>query len=568
MKRIVSLLLALCMLLSVCAFAAAEEETKYPISEGTYPIVPEGETVTIKIGVTKHDSMGGDPEKLWLWNYLSKLMNIKFEFVSVLQGALTERKNLMFAGNELPDVLIGFNLSTSELLTYGQMDKQLLPLNDYLNDEYMPNLMQWMAAKPYLKDIMTCLDGNVYSLPRIGEVCGAQNPNSVGTVSALFINDTWMKENNKEYPKTVDEMTELMRAYKAQNPDSYPFACSANANQGFGMILNALGYVTSADNIYGYNVTLRNGEVVIPCYDEVFKNYLEILHTWYQEELISPDYFTLENTGVAAMVSEGKALFFNGHPYTANASYEVFNQWKGLTPLTSEWNDTPIAKTTVSDKLGGFVVSAKAERPDVIMKMADWFYSALGGFYQWYGPAADDEEMKMGMEGVMGWVVNDEGVGSFVSVNEGIDGSNAAYLLGHIQSNWVAFGNNTGWLGREDEGLTDQASIRQYLAGKKPTGFSLDPTVGYANAVKTLIEDAHLYDYLHEDYPAYIYVDEDTNLIMNDLHSVLDNYVQQEVAKFITGRRSLDEFDAFENELKNLNVEELLGYYQTAYQGK
>ena len=168
----------------------------------------------------------------------------------------------------------------------------------------------------------------------------------------------------------------------------------------------------------------------------------------------------------------------------------------------------------------------------------------------------------------MGWVVNDEGVGSFVSVNEGIDGSNAAYLLGHIQSNWVAFGNNTGWLGREDEGLTDQASIRQYLAGKKPTGFSLDPTVGYANAVKTLIEDAHLYEYLHEDYPAYIYVDEDTNLIMNDLHSVLDNYVQQEVAKFITGRRSLDEFDAFENELKNLNVEELLGYYQAAYQGK
>ena len=69
--------------------------------------------------------------------------------------------------------------------------------------------------------------------------------------------------------------------------------------------------------------------------------------------------------------------------------------------------------------------------------------------------------------------------------------------------------------------------------------------MGYANAVKTLIEDAHLYEYLHEDYPAYIYVDEDTNLIMNDLHSVLDNYVQQEVAKFITGRRSLDEFDAF-----------------------
>ena len=235
-----------------------------------------------------------------------------------------------------------------------------------------------------------------------------------------------------------------------------------------------------------------------------------------------------------------------------------------MTPLTSEYSDTPIVRVKPTDVVGGFVVSSKAENVDVSMKMADWFFSGLGGFYQWYGPAADDEEMKMGMEGVYGWVVNDEGVGSFVSVNEGIDGSNAAYLLSHINSNYVRFGNNTGWLGRFDEGLTDQASIRQWLAGKPVTGFSLDPTSGYANAVMKMI-DAGYHDYLANDYPTYYYVDEDTTLAMSDLHAVLDSYVEQEVARFITGRRSLDEFDAFQAELKSMGMDELLGYYQDAY---
>lgn len=564
MKKCISLLLVLSLLLGSCPFALAEE-VKYPISEGTYPIVPEGETVTIHIGVIKHDTWGGEPEDLWLWNYLSKLMNIKFEFTSVLAAALTERKNLMFASNELPDVLIGYDLTTAELLTYGQMDGQLLALNDYINEEYMPNLMQWLEAKPELWNIMTCLDGNIYTLPKIGETQGPSNPNAIGSLAGLFYYETWFKENNVEVPKTIDELTAVMRQYKAQYPDRYPLAACANGYMAFSLILNAFGFVNDANNFYGTDVTLRNGEVTLPCYNPVFKNYLELLNTWYNEGLVSPDFFTLDKTAVAAAVSEGKALIFNGQPYTANASYEVFNAWKCFTPLTSEYNDTPIVRNKPTDTIGGFVVSAKAENVDVIMKMADWFFSALGGFYQWYGPAADDEEMKMGMEGVYGWVVNDEGVGSFVSVNEGIDGSNAAYLLGNVQSQFVKFGNNTGWLGRFDEGLTDQAAIRQWLAGKPVTGFSLDPTVGYANAVITMI-DANYHDYLTTDYPAYYYVDEDTNIAMSDLHSVLDSYVEQEVARFITGRRSLDEFDAFQAELESMGMEELLGYYQDAYQ--
>lgn len=560
MKKCLSLLLALMMLLSACSLAFAEDE-KLPISEGAYPIVPDGETVTIKLGIIKHSTMGGDPENLWLWNYLSKLTNIQFEFTTVLDSALTERKNLMFAADDLPDVLIGFGLTTAEMVTYGQVDHQLLALNDYITEEYMPNFMQWLEATPALWGMMTCPDGNIYSLPRISK---EMNPGDSANIAAMYINQAWLDENGKNRPATLDELTALLKEYKAMNPDSYPFAAAANAGPGgLGLVLNAMGYLCDKENIYGRAITLRGGEPTIACYDDIFVDYLAVVKSWLEDGLLSPDYFTMDKTAVQAAVGENRALIFCGQPYTANAAYESFSRWSALTPLTSQWNDTPVANDVIRSKVGGFAVSAKAQNVDVIMKLADWFFSGLGGFYQWYGPEKGDEEMIMGMENVLGWVVDENGVGAFEAVNQGVAGSNAAYLLGSIVSNWVTFGNNSHWLGREDEGLTDMASIRQYLGGYTPKGFNLDPTLGYASA--SLTASQYVLPYIQYDYPSTIYMDEETTLKISDLTSVLNSYIEQEVAKFMTGRRDLSEFDAFRKELKDLGIEELLGYYTAAY---
>jgi len=52
-----------------------------------------------------------------------------------------------------------------------------------------------------------------------------------------------------------------------------------------------------------------------------------------------------------------------------------------------------------------------------------------------------------------------------------------------------------------------------------------------------------------------------------ELRSVIDPYIEAEVAKFITGARSLDEFDAFQAELDGLGIDELEGIYVDYYAG-
>lgn len=556
MKKLVSMFLVLSLLLSVAAFAE-----ELPISQGTYPIVAAGENVTIKVGVVRHATYGGDPEDLWLWNYLEQLTGINFEFETVIDSALTEQKNLKFGTDMLPDVLVGYGLTTAELVTYGQVDGQLAVLNDYINAETMPNLWQWIEARPEILSTITCPDGNIYTLPLINAELGKGD---AANLPAMYINQEWMTANNKTVPTTVDELTALMREWKAQNPDAYPLAACVNPGpSGLGIVLNALGFLSGKNDTYGKDITLRNGEVVIPCYDPLFKDYIEIVQTWLKEGLLSPDFFTMDQAAAFAMVGENKSLIFAGQPYLANASYESFSRWSAITPITSEHNDTPIAPVTLSNiGVGGFVVSAKAENLAVIMKMADWFYSALGGFYQWYGPQTGSEET-IGMENVHGWVMDENGVGSFTAVNEGILPSNAAYILGNIQSNWVAFGNNSHWLGREDEMLIGMGQIRQYLGGYTPAEADFDMTIGVQNACATAYEN--VMPYMQYSFPSVIYMSEDATLAIADLKAVLNNYIDQEVAKFFTNRRSIDEFEDFRSELKALGIEELLGYYREVY---
>ena len=73
------------------------------------------------------------------------------------------------------------------------------------------------------------------------------------------------------------------------------------------------------------------------------------------------------------------------------------------------------------------------------------------------------------------------------------------------------------------------------------------------------------FPYLVNGYPTYLYLDEATSLELADLKSVIDPYIDNEVAKFITGLNSLDNFDKFMDDLKAMGIEDMLKIYTDAY---
>lgn len=67
-----------------------------------------------------------------------------------------------------------------------------------------------------------------------------------------------------------------------------------------------------------------------------------------------------------------------------------------------------------------------------------------------------------------------------------------------------------------------------------------------------------------EAYPT-IYFDDATQQRISELKLVIDDFVNTESAKYITGVNSLDNLDAYYEQLKKMGYDEYLGYYVDAY---
>jgi putative aldouronate transport system substrate-binding protein len=204
--------------------------------------------------------------------------------------------------------MISLGFTANEIVRYGQMEEQLLAYNDIVNAKKMPNLYKWIKDKPESVGWFTAPNGKMYTLP--GYNGFAQE---IGQIKRYFINQTWLSEAGLNTPETLDEFTAMLRAFKNKHPDSVPLGGSANiagsyTNSG-DYILNALGFllgsVSENQTLEGVP-SLRNGNVVIPAYTNIYYEYLRIMRDYFKEGLISSDFFTLDLNTVRALMAEKK----------------------------------------------------------------------------------------------------------------------------------------------------------------------------------------------------------------------------------------------------------------------
>lgn len=557
MKKLVSLLLALMLMLSgISALAAEIDLSKY----SQFPLVTDG-SVTIRVASSRSDADGIDADKMWFWNWLEYATGIHFEVEQILSSVRDEKLSLMFASGDLPDLIYGMSLSTSELVRYGQGEGLLMPLNEYINEDVMPNATAWFEAYPKALAYATAPDGNVYTLPWLYSI-----DRLVGESNRVFYNQAWAEKlGYTEAPKTLDAFVEMLYAMKEDNPDSIPLGggmSDSTCNPMF-YLMNAYGYLTNAYG-YGQDIALRNGEAVIPVGDETFKEVVALMHQFYQDGIIAEDFFTLDGTKLSASMNDGLLGVYPFVPFTVNSDPAFWEDWASVTPLTSEYNETQQWKAYDSMSIGNWAISAKSEHGELLARLADFFFSDIGTIYAWYGPMNGTEDC-LGM--TEGWVINPE-----TNSREWPEVTSGKYASTSVYFQQVACGVTGGGLGNHSHtiGLSEI-----------PEGYDLDNVMRYLygapieeEKVYNLAEPDHAFRYSMlqnitpyevDGFPSVVYYDEDTTYAMNELKTVIDPYAESEIAKFIVGERSMDEYDAFISELESMGLREYEGYYQAAY---
>ena len=284
--------------------AAAEPGDNF--NETGYPIVNEPITLKVLLGIRDVDSLTPTEEMPALVR-LEEQTGIHIEW-EIIKGADWETKlNLMFASGEYPDIILSCNTTVDDE-EYGVTQQILIPLEDAIA-KYMPTYMERVNAED--SDPTTGLvasDGHTYS---VGYLVG-QN---INTNAHYFINQTWLDNLNLETPTTLEELTEVLRAFKTQDPngngeaDEVPLEMNLDGGAYYGVryMLPMFGIPCDHEKwIYLDD----DKKVQFAATQQGFRECMEWLNLCYTEGLVDPEIISQDVNTVETKLKEGNVGFF------------------------------------------------------------------------------------------------------------------------------------------------------------------------------------------------------------------------------------------------------------------
>lgn len=518
MKKLVSLLIALMMLFSTIALAAEiVDMQQYPLTE---------EKIELTMMAPKN-ALDGNWEDLWFFKHMEELTNIHWNFNTVASDSFQEKKNLMFAGADLPDLFYGGGLSKSDEVTYGSQGL-LIPLNDLIKT-CMPNFMAACEIWPELWNECVTLDGNIYALPKIW-----QTPH--GTTTKYFINTVWLDTLGLEMPTTLDEFYEVLCAFRdhpelSKNGDMIPFGGrNAAGSQIDTLVLSAYGLLGGSQE-QGFSLyELVDGKVELAAALPQYKEVLTYIKKLYDEGLIDSEYFTQTSEQFTAKGANMQYGVFSAAANYVVPSLDDAADYALMAPLTLSKDDTKIWPRTSGISNGMAAITVTNPHPEETARWLDYCFSTEGANLEVCGP-----------EGML----------------------------------WHWDENGKFWTAEEEkfaaEGLGWSAYKHAYVSADVAP-LAVDTTLFYdlekLPVVKQIYYDSthvQLEPYFRSIYPNMYYTDEETMDIAS-LTADIESYLKTSKAKFIIGDLSLDNFETdYLSTLEKMNLSRLLTIQQTAY---
>jgi len=215
--------------------------------------------------------------------YMEKKTGVKIKWELVPQSGVDEKRKLILASGDFPDVFYGVNLTRDELLTYGGQGS-LIKLNDLI-DKYGFEVKRVMAEYPNLRSFITAPDGGIYSLFYINECYHCSMS------MKMWIERFWLKDLGLKMPETTDEFYQTLKAFKDKDPNKNgkkdEIALSGAVKNSwwgdpYNFLLNAFVY-----NDGGPRLMLKGGTVDFAATKTEWRDGLRYIRKLYTEGLES-----------------------------------------------------------------------------------------------------------------------------------------------------------------------------------------------------------------------------------------------------------------------------------------
>ena len=144
--------------------------------------------------------------------WLEETTGVDLEIETVAMPDRVTKLNLVLANGDLPDILLGFDPSSSLIAQMGA-EGVFLPLNDLIAQYGDETKRVFETDRPQLLPLITSSDGNIYGLPNVNECfhCFLSQK--------MWVYKPWLDQLGLALPTTTDEFEQMLIAFRDQDPN-------------------------------------------------------------------------------------------------------------------------------------------------------------------------------------------------------------------------------------------------------------------------------------------------------------------------------------------------------------
>ncbi len=465
----------------------------------------------------------GDINNHHSWQIAQENIGVKVECYFESMMTAGEKASVLIAAGDLYDIMPGF---TSYYPGGGEKaleDGYLYNALDY--EDYIPNYLDIVRSDHDTYARVVTDEGN---MPALFHLVDRQ----VGPGNGSYVRKDWLDALGLDVPVTVEDWENTLLAFKdAYNP-KYPYLLDYSGFNSGNAIVSA--YDVAASNFAEMNQDNPwyqiDGKVYYGMNTDGLKEYLTLMHKWYEEGLIATDFTSF--------------MAFEVAPDFNDAVANDAGIWNGFETIDTRWNEVatdpnfeqlpipdPVLQAGDTLHLGGitsmvdrpaYVVTTSCEEPEIAFAFCNYWYTYDGYVL-----------CNFGLEGE-GMEINDRGLPQYTDLvlnpEEGMTVSMAQFLY---SVNFMS-------------GLYDMNRAVSYDIGCRSVwGSNRDNAYDLP------------YNYLS------LTADESTeyNTIMSDINT----YASERVVRFITGEADFSEWDAYVAQISDMGIETATGILQDAY---
>lgn len=525
--------------------SAPETETETG-SESAGAEAESGDTQKLTIAIVQSPNVE-NYDTNYLTTKIEEDLNVDIEF-DILPADANDAKTKLSVqangGGEMPDIIM-MGLTSTEIVQYGQAGV-FIDLKDYIADSsLMPNLNAIREEHPEdMETIMKAItspDGGVYSLFDWRPEDWNQTP------FRCWINKTWLENLHLDMPATTEEFKAVMEAFATQDPNGNGIQdeialTGSNALWGGytpNFLINSFVFYNG-----GLALDEKDGSTVIaPFISDGWRDALAYMNELCEMGALDPAMFTMDATmcqglldqdpNVVGCVCAGGWGYWNG-----GLDSENFKEFDLLGPLKGPEGVAYGLQYTYSPGRI-FFVTRSCEDPELAMAVGDWFYQLEHSLIPRYGEEGVDWSIDEADTSTRTALYASEGYECKIAILDNIWGSVQNKMWQGVGPQYV---HADFFRGRDSLAKGDDTRDGDFRA----KGYAL-----YGDAHPALL-------------PELMYTQEEVEAIA-EIQTNIMSYVDGQLAEFVTGNRSLDEWDQYLADIEAMGLQEWLDVAQQAY---